>query len=69
MDLEFTWILRNGKNCRQFRKLISLSFIGQFVYPKGRGVDGLKEGKVGNKYFSQLPNQIYFDRKVHDNMV
>ena len=33
MDVEYTWILWQGKNCRQFRLLFPLSFIGQIVYP------------------------------------
>ena len=35
MDVEYTWILRQGKNCRQFNLLTWNSFIGQFVYPVG----------------------------------
>ena len=33
MDVEYTWILRQGKNCRQLGLLFPLSFIDQFVYP------------------------------------
>ena len=29
------WILRQGKNCRQFSLLTGNSFIGQFVHPVG----------------------------------
>ena len=30
MDVEYTWILCKGKNCRQFRLLTLNKFIGQF---------------------------------------
>ena len=35
MDIEYTWILRQGKNCCQFRLLTWTSHIGQFVHPVG----------------------------------
>ena len=36
IDLEYTWILLQGKNCRQCKMLLlSMLFIGQFVYPVG----------------------------------
>ena len=35
MDVEYMWILCQGKNCRQFRLLFPLSFIGQLVYTLG----------------------------------
>ncbi len=31
MDLEYTWILRQGKTCHRFRLLFSMSFMGLFV--------------------------------------
>ena len=35
---EYTWIIRQGENCRQLSLLIWTPFIGQFVYPvEGRG--------------------------------
>ena len=42
MDVEYTWILRQGKNCRQFRLITWNSFIGQFVHPLGEYGVGLK---------------------------
>ena len=33
MDIEYTWILCQGKNCRQFWLLACISLIGQFVHP------------------------------------
>ena len=39
MDVEYTWILLQAKNCRQFRLLFPLSFIGQFVHTvEGEGI-------------------------------
>ena len=35
MDLIYTWILCQGKICRQFRLLTFTLFIGQFVHPVG----------------------------------
>ena len=35
MDVEYTWILWQGKNCCQFSLLTCNSFIGQFVHPLG----------------------------------
>ena len=35
MDIEYTWILWQGKNCRQFMLLTWNLFIGQFVHPVG----------------------------------
>ena len=39
MDVECTWILWQGENCRQFRLLFPLPFIGQFIHIlwEGRG--------------------------------
>ena len=42
MDIEYTWILWQRKNCCQFRLLTWNSFIVQFVHP----VKGKKKGKV-----------------------
>ena len=50
MDVQYTWILRKGLNCRQFRLLIYWSFIGQFVQPVGGGGDGVQ------RYF--IPLQV-----------
>ena len=33
IDIEYTWILGQGKNCREFRLLTWNSFIGNFVHP------------------------------------
>ena len=33
MDVEYKWILCQGKNCRQFMLLTWNSRIGQFVHP------------------------------------
>ena len=39
MDVGYTWMLTQGKNCRQFSLLIWNSFIGQFVHPvRGEGM-------------------------------
>ena len=35
MDVECTWILRQGGNCRQFSLLVQKSFSGLFVNPVG----------------------------------
>ena len=35
MDIDYTWILRQGKYCCQFRLLTWTSHIGQFVHPVG----------------------------------
>ena len=35
MDVEYTWIIRQGKNCRQLSLLTCNSLIGQFVHPVG----------------------------------
>ena len=55
MDVEYTWILRQGKNCRQFSLLFLLSFIGPFVYPVEW--EGLVEGL---RYFSLLRVPLYY---------
>ena len=34
--IEYTLILQQGNNCRQFSLLFPLSFIGQFVHSVGR---------------------------------
>ena len=46
IDVEYTWILTQGKTCCQFRLLFSLSFIGQFVNPVDAGVKGVDGGIV-----------------------
>ena len=46
MDVEYTWILGQWKNCRQFSLLTWNSFIGQFVHlvvGKGMGKRGGRE--------------------------
>ena len=51
MEVEYTWIFWQGKNCRQIRLLTWISFISQFIHlveGKGMGV------KVVDRYFSQL---------------
>ena len=35
MNIEYTWILSQGKNCRHFRLLTLNLFIGQFVHQVG----------------------------------
>ena len=50
MDVQYTWILRKGLNCRQLRLLIYWSFIGQFVQPVGGEGDGVQ------RYF--IPLQV-----------
>ncbi len=35
MDVEYTWILWQKKNCRQFRLQYPLAAIGRAVYPVG----------------------------------
>ena len=40
MDIEYTWILYQGKNCRQFRLLTCSSFNGQILHPAGGKVMG-----------------------------
>ena len=35
IDIKYTWILGQGKNCRQFSLLTWISFIGQFIHPVG----------------------------------
>ena len=35
IDVDYSWILWQGKNCPQFTLLILNSFIGQFVHPEG----------------------------------
>ena len=52
MDVEYTWILRQGENCLQFRLLTWTSSIGQFVHPVGG------KGMGGYNCFSQL--QVFF---------
>ena len=46
MDVEYTWILWQWKNCRQFRLLTWNSPIGQFVLKVGEEGMGWKEGIV-----------------------
>ena len=55
MDSEYTWILRQRKNCRQYRLLTLTYFIGQFLHPVGRERMGLRVGR----YFSQLQVSVY----------
>ena len=52
------WIFWKGKNCRHFRLLLHLSFLGRFFFQVER--DG------GNRYFSPL--QFHFIRE-HKNLV
>ena len=35
MDIGYIWIYLQGKICRQFSLLIWISFVGQFVHPRG----------------------------------
>ena len=39
MDVEYTWILLQEKNCRQFRLHYLLAFIGRAIHPVG--VEGM----------------------------
>ena len=47
MDIEYTWILGQGKNCRQFSLITWNSFICQFVHPLGGKGMGKREWKIG----------------------
>ena len=52
--LEYTWILCQEKNCRQFRL--------QFPPPPAfinRAEDVVKEGDVGDRYYSPLQSSLY----------
>ncbi len=40
MDVEYTWMIKQEKNCRQFRLNFPLVFIGQFEHPEERGKEG-----------------------------
>ena len=60
MDVQYTWILRKGLNCRQFRLLICWSFIGVFVQPVGE--EGMEYSVILSRY------KLHFVR-VHDNLV
>ena len=51
MDVEYTWILGQVTNCRQFSLLTWNLFIGQFVHLVGREGDW---EKGENHYFSPL---------------
>ena len=45
MDIEYTWLLYQGKNFRQFSLPTRNSLIGQFVHPvegEGMGLNGRK---------------------------
>ena len=60
MDVEYTWILCQEKNCRQFKLQYPLAFIDRAVYPvRGEG-DGVKEGDGGDRYFSPLQSSLYY---------
>ena len=56
MDIEYTWVLCQGKGYHQFRLLGWSSFIGQFFHLVGGKRDGVrpKGVDVGEYYFSQL---------------
>ena len=52
-DIEYTWILWQGENCRKFRLLTCNSFIGQFGHPvRGKG--------MGCCYFTNLGVYLYY---------
>ncbi len=61
MDVEYTWILRQGKNCFQFRLLTLKLFIGQFVHPVGG------EGLKGESYV--LAQCVFHFIGEHENLV
>ena len=56
MDIEYTWVLCQGKGYHQFRLLGWSSFIGQFFHLVGGKRDGVrpKGVDVGECYFSHL---------------
>ena len=54
MDVEYTWILLQGMNCRQYRLLYPLSFFGQYVNPVGNESEG-------DYYFSLLQVLLYWN--------
>ena len=58
IDVEFTWILWQRKNCRQFSLLTWNMFIGQFVHPLGRDVVGKMGGK--GEIANLAPKKSYF---------
>ena len=59
MDVELRGYYDKGKiNCRQFRLLFSLSFIGSFVNLVG-GREWSKGVEVEDRYFSTLRESLY----------
>ena len=58
MGIEYTWILCQGKNCRQFRLLTWTSFISQYDQLVG-GWDGVKGDDGVDRYFSQIQVSLH----------
>ena len=60
MDIQYTWILWQGKNCRRFRFLKLNSFIGQFI-------DQVGEKVIGG--IAILPRYEFDLFREHENLV
>ena len=67
MDVEYTWIIWQEKNCSQFRLLFPFSFNNQIIYPVwgkgawGRGVRYLYSLRTLHlfTFFTSLPMTVY----------
>ena len=64
MDIEYTWILWQRKNCRQLRLLTCASLISRFVHPVGGHGMGKKGVDGGEHYFRKIQVSLYYMRST-----
>ena len=66
MDLKYLWLSCEGMNCRQFRLLFPLSFIGQYVHSVGGEWIGRREweGEV-----IILARCVFYFIREHEHLV